>query len=85
MLRYKHLAAFESMNAAKGQTMKSPASTVIAKLYRITGTTDKGINKSLLIVSRTPIDAIKTAENDFFIDHVTEVSELERVWTPRSL
>jgi hypothetical protein len=65
--------------------MKSPASTVIAKLYRITGTTDKGVNKTLLIVEKSPLDVIKTAENDFCIERVTGLTELEQVWTPRSL
>ncbi len=70
-------------HAAKGENM--PVKTVLAKLYKITGTTEKGHSKALLIVSRNPVDAIKTAATEFYIERVTEVSELEQVWTPRSL
>ena len=59
--------------------------TVRAKLYKVTGITEKGHSTALLIVSRNPLDAIKTAATEFYIERVTEVSELEQVWTPRSL
>jgi hypothetical protein len=65
--------------------MQSRVKTVLAKLYKIAGTTEKGLSKALLIVSRNPQDAIKTAVTEFYMERVTEVSELEQVWTPRSL
>lgn len=61
------------------------AKTVAATLYKIAGTTEKGVRKALLIVSRNPVDAIKTATTEFYIERVTDVSEVsELVWTPRS-
>jgi hypothetical protein len=65
--------------------MKSSAQTVLAKLYKVIGTTARGHRRALMIVSRNLQDAIKTAATEFYMDRVTEVAELEQVWTPRSL
>jgi hypothetical protein len=66
--------------------MKQPKQVVVArKLYKIAGTTENEIHKELLIVSRSPIAALKTAESDFHIADVQSLSvERELVWTPRS-
>ena len=66
--------------------MKSPASTVVVRnQYKITGTTDDYIRKTILVASRTPIDAINTAEKNFGIMSVENLSlEQEQVWTSRS-
>ncbi len=66
--------------------MKSPASTVIANLYKITGTTDDYVRQTHLIASRTPIDAINIAEKEFGIMSIETLSlEQEQVWTSRSM
>jgi hypothetical protein len=63
--------------------MKSSAKTVSANLYKVSGITENGHNRALMIVSRNPQDAIKTAVAEFYVEHVMEVSEIEQVWTPR--
>jgi hypothetical protein len=63
-----------------------PAKTVARSLYKVVGTTENETHKELLIVSRNPLDAIKTATTEFCIERVTDVSEVsELVWTPTSL
>jgi hypothetical protein len=62
--------------------MSNAVKIVPRKLYKITGTTEKGHGKALLIVSRTPIDALHTAEKDFYITTVETLSvERDLVWT----
>ena len=67
--------------------MKLIKHVVVARtLYKVAGSTKNEIHKELLIVSRNPQDAIKVAETEFWMERVTDVSEVsELVWTPRSL
>jgi hypothetical protein len=81
------VCAVENFNRTAGRKMKLTKQVVVARtLYKIAGTTEKGHSRALLIVSKNPQDAIKVAETEFWIERVTDVSEVsELVWTPTSL
>jgi len=65
--------------------MTNQGKTVVRNVYKITGTTDEVVRQTHLIASRTPIDAINTAEKEFGIMSVETLSlEQEQVWTSLS-
>ena len=66
--------------------MANPDKIVVRNLYKITGTTDEVVRETYLIASRTPIDAINTAEKEFGIMSIESLSlEQEDVRTSRSV
>ena len=65
--------------------MTNQGKIVVRNLYKVTGTTDEEVRETHLIASRTPIDAINTAEKEFGIMSIETLSlEQEQVWTPLS-
>jgi len=66
--------------------MTNQGKIVVRNVYKITGTTDEYVRKTILVASRTPIDAINIAAGEEFgIMSIETLSlEQEEVWTPRS-
>jgi hypothetical protein len=65
--------------------MTNQGKIVERNLYKITGTTDEYVRHTILVASRTPIDAINVAGKEFGVWSIETLSlELEQVWTPLS-